>query len=200
MPVLGVTGGIATGKSSWTSAFLRHFPAELFDADECARHLLSADEGVLRELQSAFGQDIVTGGLGVDRARLRSAVFSEAGKRRQLESILHPRIRERWLARASVVSGAGEWLVVDIPLLFETNATPHFDRIVVVACSFEEQHRRLRDKRKLDEMTIEQILGAQLDLRVKMAQADHLIWNDSTAAVLEEQASLFAACLRQHHG
>lgn len=195
MPVLGVTGGIATGKSSFTRLFLRHFPAEFFDADQCAHDLLANDEAIRAAVVETFGAAICDAAGRPDRAKLRSLVFQDESNRRRLEKILHPAIRDRWTARAGNARGGG-WFVADIPLLFETQAEARFDRIVVVACSPATQRRRLAEQRGLSAGLAEKIIHAQLDLPTKINQAHHVIWNDSTLSCLERQARLLAAWLR----
>lgn len=212
MPVLGITGGIATGKSSFVRALRAVLPATLFDADATAHALLAEDEAVQRSVAEAFGSDILDANGVPDRLKLRALVFGEPGTRRsrlstehsalstpspreQLEAILHPVIRSRWLAQAAEWRQRSDWLFVDIPLLYETEAQREFDRIVVVACSPATQRARLREQRKLDSALMESIVGAQFDLGLKVARATHVVWNDSTPACLERQARLFAAFL-----
>ena len=200
MPVLGVTGGVATGKSSFTGRLLRHLPAELFDADQAAHDLLAADPAIRQAVVQTFGAAICDAGGNPDRARLRTLVFDDETKRHQLERILHPAIRARWIARAAELGRAGGWFVVDIPLLFETQAAASFDRIVVVACSPHTQRRRLADHRGLSAGLAEKIITSQLDLATKINQAHHVIWNDSTLDCLERQARLLAGWLGHARG
>lgn len=200
MPCIGITGGIATGKSSFAAAFLRHLPAEFFDADACAHELLAHDEPIREAVREAFGPDAFRPDGLPDRAFLARLVFSDTAKRTRLEEILHPVIRNRWQTQARTAAAGGGWFCVDIPLLYETGAETHFDRVVVVACSSALQRRRLLEERKLDPALAEQVVASQLDLRTKIAKADHLIWNDSTLSCLDRQASLLAGWLRKHHG
>ena len=190
MPVLGVTGGVATGKSSFTGLLLRHLPAELFDADQAAHDLLAHDSTIRQAVAETFGADACNATGNPDRAKLRTLVFDDEAKRRQLERILHPAIRARWSARAAETGRSGGWLVVDIPLLFETHAEAGFDRIIVVACPPHTQRRRLAEHRGLNAGLTEKIITAQLDLATKINHAHHVIWNDSTLACLERQARL----------
>ena len=197
MPVLGVTGGIATGKSSFTGLLLRHLPAELFDADQAAHELLAHDAAIRKAIVEAFGDAICDAEGNPDRTRLRALVFDDESKRRQLERILHPAIRARWTARAAQIALEGGWFVVDIPLLFETQAEASFHRIAVIACSPATQRRRLAEQRGLSAALAEKIITSQLDLATKINHAHHVIWNDSTLPCLERQARLLAACLRR---
>lgn len=200
MPVLGVTGGIATGKSTAVHALLRHLPAEVFDADRCAHQLLEGDDATIVAVRETFGADVFEADGRISRPSLRKLVFSDQAERKRLEEILHPAIRSRWVRVAEVHRESTAWAFVDIPLLFETSAETYFDRTVVVACSSETQHQRLREHRGLDDAMIEKIIGAQLPLGAKISKADHVIWNDSTVAALDGQAGLLARWLIEHYG
>ena len=200
MPVLGITGGIATGKSTFTRSLLRCIPAEVFDADACAKDLLENDPTVHEQVRDRFGPAVFNAAGQADRAALRSLIFADPTKRAELEGILHPSIRRRWTERAESIRQSRGWYLVDIPLLFETRAEPEFDRVVVVACSTATQRDRLRSARGLNETVATQIIEAQLDLELKIRKADHLIWNDAGPEILDDQARLFSSWLRQRYG
>jgi len=200
VPVLGITGGIAAGKSTFSAALCNCLPAELFDVDQCSRDLLANDADIRQAVLRAFGSPAFDPTGRPNRVWLREAVFAEPAKRRELEHILHPAIRTRWAARAAFAIGSDRWLCVDIPLLYETGAQEHFAAIAVVACPLTTQRARLVEHRHLSETIADQIIAAQLDLATKMTHADHLIWNDSTNTCLERQARLLARVLRQRHG
>lgn len=199
MPALGITGGVATGKSTFTAALRRHWPAEFFDADQCAHELLAQDDAVRAALRGAFGDAAFERSGAPNRDWLRQIVFADPAKRRELEHILHPVIRQRWVTRARQ-AGTDRWFCADIPLLFETGAQQHFDAVVVVACSPATQRARLHQHRHLSPALAEQIIAAQLDLATKISQADHLIWNDSTDTCLDRQARILASGLRERRG
>lgn len=200
MPVLGVTGGIATGKSSFVRALRSHLSFQLFDADRCAHELLAGDREVQAAIRDLFGPTVFLADGGVDRESLRELVFSGAENRRRLEQILHPAIRARWLSQAGAYRGNPGWFCADIPLLYETGAEEHFDRVVVVAAAEETQCRRLREARGLDDAMIKKMIGVQYGLGLKIKKADHVIWNDSTVSCLDGQARLFAGWLCKHYG
>lgn len=200
MPILGVTGGIATGKSSFTRLLLQLFSAELFDADHAAHDLLENDIAVRLEIADHFGRGVCDSSGKPDRHKLRAEVFANAGKLRQLEQILHPRIRSRWQELAVRKASDGGWLLVDIPLLFETHAEANFDCIIVVACTPATQRHRLLGGRALNPELAEKIISSQLGLGTKINQAHHVIWNDSTFPCLERQAGLLAAWLHHFRG
>jgi dephospho-CoA kinase len=175
---------------------------EFFDADQCAHELLAEDANVQQAVASAFGPTIFDREGKPQRARLREIVFADSTKRHTLEQILHPAIRARWARLAQEAAGHGRWFAADIPLLYETNAQGHFNAVVVVACSPATQRSRLLEKRHLAPETAEKIIAAQSDLAVKIAQADYLIWNDSTVAGLDRQARFLAETLQHYssHG
>jgi len=200
VPVIGITGGIATGKSLFLKALLKAAPSAHFDADTYVHMLLATDERVCAEISAAFGPAVLHRDGGVDRSRLRGLVFSDAGARRQLERIIHPRVREAWLSQAETCRADDAVFYADIPLLYETASESYFDRVVVVACSPQSQRERMRTQRELAPELIERMITAQLDLAVKVARADHLIWNDSTATAVDDQACCFAGWLRQRYG
>lgn len=200
MPILGVTGGVATGKSSFVRALRTAMDAELFDADACARELLTDDAAVRIQVRGHFGIQICPEEGPVDRRTLRTRVFRNQSDRLALENILHPRIRERWQSMAADVRSEGRRLIVDIPLLYETHAQQSFDRVIVVACSAPVQRERLLRIRMLDEASAAGMVAAQLDLFWKIEQSHHVVWNEFSLANLSRQAGLLAACLIQEYG
>jgi dephospho-CoA kinase len=200
VPVLGITGGIATGKSTAVECLLRHLPAERFDSDRCAHELLESDDAAISAVREAFGPAVFSAENRISRPRLRELVFGSDERRKSLEGILHPLIRGRWLALAGKFRGRNEWAFVDIPLLFETGAEAHLDRTLTIACSPAVQYRRLREDRGLTDALIEKIIGAQLPLDAKIKKADHVIWNDSTVSCLDRQAGLLARWLTHYYG
>lgn len=200
MPLIGITGGIATGKSTFTNSLAQLLPGEVFDADRTAHELLSGDSAVRLAVETSFGVGYFGSDGLPDRARLRELIFSNDLHRRRLEEILHPAIRARWIARAGLAVENGGWLYVDLPLLYETAAESQFDRVIVVACSPATQHRRLELERGLAAEIAVKIIAAQLDLDTKIKRADHLVWTDSTTESLDSQAELIAAWLRNRYG
>ena len=200
MPVLGITGGIATGKSTFTRALLEVLPAEVFDADLAARSLLESDAWVRESVAAAFGDEIYPADGAPDRIRLRELIYSDPANRTRLEQILHPAVRAGWIARGEAARRTGAWLLIDIPLLYETAAEVHLDRVIVVGCSPQTQRHRLRSDRALPLELAERIIAAQLDLPTKIKRADHLIWNDSRPDCLKAQAEILSNWLTRHYG
>ena len=171
---------------------------EIFDADRCGHELLAQNADVQRAVTAAFGALIFDADGKPDRARLREIVFADPVKRRTLEEILHPAIRARWAEMAKAAARGDHWFGADIPLLYETDAQGHFNAVVVVACSPATQRTRLLQLRHLPTETAEKIISTQFDLATKIAQADYLIWNDSSLSSLDRQARFLAGALQAH--
>lgn len=200
MPVIGITGGIASGKSVCTRLLASRITAKVFDADAVARELVENDAGIKQAIVDRFGPRILDAGGGVDRGRLREMVFGDPQRRKGLEEILHPVIRARWIAQAQTALEKGEWLLVEIPLLYETGAETECDGVVVVACPPATQRLRIMLQRGLPEEMAEQIIASQASLASKVTRADFVIWNDAPLARLEEQVELFAGYLGIRYG
>jgi len=204
MPAIGITGGVATGKSAFCDCLRQFFPnAKFFDADRAAHELADLAE-VKAQLASEFGPGIFAAqGAAVsspprelghlNRAALRAIVFADATKRRVLEQILHPRIRRQWSALAETHHHSPDFFFADIPLLYETDGEKLCDRVVVVACSREIQLARLMEKKAMGQEEAKQMIGAQMSLEEKMQRADHVVWNNGERSKLEDQARLLAA-------
>lgn len=200
MPALGITGSVATGKSTFVRQLQRCLTCTVFDADFVARELLENDPAVQNEVVEKFGAALLDKRDQIDRAKLRELVFRSEEQRKRLEEILHPRIRRLWSERATAARNSGEWFVVDIPLLFETGVESVFDVIAVVACSAATQRFRLVSERRLSIEMAERIVASQQSLTSKVARAGYVIWSDAPVKCLQEQAELFAGHLRQRYG
>lgn len=201
MPTIGITGGIGSGKSLFTRRLAAHLGgAPTIDADLISRELLASDPGARAAVRERFGPGVFTDAGAVNRDALREIVFADPAARRDLEGILHPRVRRTWLEwlEQGLRERPGRVLLVEIPLLYETGAELHFDRVVVVACRPETQECRLRETRGLPTEAARRIITSQLPAAEKIRRADHVAWNDSDdPAPLERQAELLAAYLSQ---
>ena len=177
MKVCGLTGGLGMGKST-AAQFLRERGAQVVDADELARQLVQPGQPALAEIQTAFGSDLIAPDGRLRRDELARIVFADAAAREKLEAILLPRIRERWLAQIETWRRVNRALtVVVIPLLFETRAESHFDKIICVACSPPAQRERLLARGWTPEQ-IRQRLAAQWPVDQKISRADFVVWTD----------------------
>jgi dephospho-CoA kinase len=196
LPVLGLTGGIASGKSTFATLFQRELRTDFFDSDRCVHDLLAGDSSTRDAVTAAFGSEVLSPAGWPDRSKLRERVFSSDTARRELEGILHPRVRAAWRARVAEARKTDAWQLVDIPLLYETDAQAELDRVIVVAAPHAAQIHRLVNERNLAPALAEQMIAAQLDTGSKIANADHVIWNDSTVPNLDGQTRLLVAWLK----
>jgi len=193
MPVIGITGGIATGKTTFCECLREVIPtATFFDADEAARDLAERDPEVRVLIGREFGAEIFSASGDLNRAQMRSIVFADAGKKRALEQILHPRIRRQWSREAQSRRNSADLFFADIPLLYETNGETLCDSVVVVACSPSLQLERLVTRTQLDQSAAEQMIRSQMPLQEKVRRADHVVWNNGGRDVLAAQAGLLA--------
>jgi dephospho-CoA kinase len=200
MPTIGITGGVATGKTTFRQSLLRGIDADFFDVDACARELLDSDELIRDQVLTTISPDAYTRSGHPNRPLIREIIYDDLAKKKTLEAILHPRIRERWAARAKDYSSRKHRLfVVDIPLLFETRAESLFDHVIVVASSVQTQIDRMISQRSLPDELARKILASQWSLHVKIRGATHVVWNDAGLDLLESQAALLAAYLRHKY-
>jgi dephospho-CoA kinase len=198
MAVIGITGGISTGKSSFCQCLREIVPAaKFFDADQEAHRLVDLDLEVKKEIRSEFGPGIFSDAGDLNRERLRAIVFGSASKRGALEQILHPRIRRQWSAEAETHRNSPDFFFADIPLLYETGGETLCDRVVVVACSYPTQLRWLMERMSLEPAAAEQMINSQMSLEEKIRRADHVVWNNGPRAPLAEQARLLVALWQQ---
>jgi len=195
--VIGITGGIATGKSAF-SAQLRRVArtAVMFDADVSAHQLTAADPEVQALIRERFGCEIYSASGDLNRGALRAIVFADPEKKRALEQILHPRIRRQWSLEAERRRNSTELFLADIPLLYETGGEALCDHVVVVACSARTQLQRLVARSSLTEFAAQEMISSQMPLNEKIARADHVIWNNGASSALAAQAEILARSWR----
>jgi len=191
--LLAVTGGIATGKSTFCRLLAGLHSFEIFDADRCVHELLARDEKVLAEVRRHFGPDVFTADGSVDRAKLLAAVSSCAKRRKTLEGILHPPVGKLWREAAALCRGTGRDFLADIPLLFETSGESGFDVTVSVAASEGVRESRLMARGSANLKTLADV---QMPLAEKCRRASHVVWNDGSVESLQRQAGLLLQAVR----
>jgi len=165
------------GKST-AAAFFQARGAKIVDTDQLAREFVQHGQPALDEIQSAFGKKVISPDGQLRRGELANIVFADPAAREKLEAILHPRIRESWLARVQNWRQENRPLaIVVIPLLFETQAESHFDKIICVACSENSRQERLL-ARGWTRNQIEGRITAQMSAADKIARAHFVIWTE----------------------
>src|SRR5438552_144387 len=193
MPAIGITGGISTGKSSFSDCLREILPgARFFNADEAAHAVVELPE-IKQKLRTEFGSRVFSRGGDLNRAKLRAIIFADATRKRALERILHPRIRRQWRAEAEKHRNSPDFFFVDIPLLYESGGETLCDRVVVVACSYKVQLSRLMERISIKASEAEQMINSQMPLEEKIRRGDHVAWNNSDRATLAEQAQFLVA-------
>jgi dephospho-CoA kinase len=179
MRVLGLTGGIGSGKSIVAQMFAR-LGAVVIDADQLAREVVEPGQPALQEIAATFGRDVLLPDGRLDRPKLAGIIFADAVERAKLDAITHPRIRTRIdeLIKARR-SGPGV-LIVDIPLLYENKRTSSVEKVIVVWVDPPTQLRRIRQRDGLSAEAARQRIAAQMPIEAKRARADHVIDNSGT--------------------
>lgn len=181
---IGLTGGIASGKSAVADFFARK-GVPIIDTDVIAREVVAPGEPALAEIAGEFGSDVLGPDGSLDRRKLRDVVFSDDKRRKTLERILHPRIREVTEERAAAAGGL--YQVVVVPLLAESPMKSAMDRILVVDCSEETQLARLRQRDAESEARARRMIDAQASRQERLAIADDVIDNDGSLEETERQ-------------
>jgi len=194
---VGLTGGIASGKSTVAKRFALR-GAFTIDADRIAHQAIEPDGPAHADVVKHFGDRILDTDGKIVRARLGAIVFADRRRLDELNAIVHPRVREesKRLIRACVDQGRHPMAVYDAALLIETGIYKEFDRLVVVACSRERQIERLRERDGMDVEQAESRIDAQAPLSEKVALADYVIETNGTVdQTLERADEVYAALL-----
>jgi len=185
---VALTGGIATGKSYCLQRFAA-LGASTIDADALAREAVAPGTRGLRAVVGRFGEGILGADGALDRLALGRLVFADNRERAALEAIIHPEVYRHirdWFANLPGATAVG---IADIPLVFETGHYHDFDQVVVVACTAEEQLRRLVARDHLPEADARARLSAQWPIAEKVKRAHHVIWTDGGYAETDRQVA-----------
>lgn len=184
MLVIGLTGGIASGKSTVADLF-RELGVPIVDADQVARELVRPGTEGLAAIVETFGASILGESGELDRRSLRRLIFSDGESRKRLEAILHPRIRAAM--RAAAISFVQQpYIIFVIPLLYETGQRGMIDRVLVVDCPEALQIERLVQRDRMSEDEARGILAAQATRSQRLAIADDVILNEGDLNRLKE--------------
>lgn len=178
MKWIGLTGGIACGKST-VSRLLSEHSIPVIDADEIAKEVVKPGSPGLKSVVQEFGPHLLLPDGSLDRRRLGQQVFGHPELLHRLEGILHPLIREETQRRRQVLEEMKEPLAIyDVPLLFETKSQDQFDGIIVVSCTKEQQKERLRRRQSWTEEEIEMRIASQIPMPFKEQRADFVLHNN----------------------
>lgn len=187
MKFIGLTGGIASGKST-VATMLRELGAKIINADDLARAIVQPGKEAWKEIVAAFGTEVLRPDRAIDREKLRTTIFQDAAARKRLDSITHPRIRALAQARAQELAANGAAIVIyEAPLLFENEVHLWLQPVILVACDDFLQRRRLKARDRLNETEIDQHIKAQMPLSEKRVLADFVIENNGDLEDLKKQ-------------
>ncbi len=178
--IIGLTGGIASGKSTISSLFHEHGVA-IIDADLISREVVQPNTPGLAQIADAFGDHLITPTGQLDRKRLGSIIFNDVQKREHLNAIIHPLVAARFLEDIQAHSRANQqWVIYDAALIVENNLQTGFEGLIVVSCDLEIQKERLMRRNQLSEIEANERIASQFPLQKKIEVANWIIDNSGT--------------------
>jgi dephospho-CoA kinase len=185
MFIIGMTGGIGSGKSEALKIF-ESLNIKVIDLDNIAKEITDSSHQAIQEIKLVFGDAIFDKDNRLDRKKLREIIFSEKDQKINLEKILHPKILEEVMKRLNVLSNES-YVVIDIPLLFETSHyTSLISRSLVIDCKVDDQIERVKKRDGIDTSVIHSIIEQQVGRNYRIERADDVVVNDGSIEKLEE--------------
>ncbi len=184
MLIIGLTGGIGSGKSVASDKF-KSLGITIVDADVASRTVVEPGKPALKEIQDHFGSGIITAEGKLDRNKLREIIATDAEERKWLESVLHPKIGEQITKEISESTSVYTLFVA--PLLLETNSQEMCSRVVVVDVPKDVQIQRTAKRDKVSSNQVEQMVAAQMKREKRLEKADDVLLNNGTIEDLEKQ-------------
>lgn len=185
MFIIGMTGGIGSGKSEALKIF-ESLNIKVIDLDNISKEITDTSNQAIQEIKLVFGDTIFDKDNRLDRKKLKEIIFSEKNQKINLEKILHPKILEEVMKRLNVLSHES-YVVIDIPLLFETNQyTSLISRSLVIDCKVNDQIERVKKRDGIDTSVIQSIIEQQVGRNYRIEKADDVIVNDGSIKKLEE--------------
>ncbi len=182
---IALTGGIGCGKTEACRIFQQDYNVPVIDTDEIARQLVQPGEETLQQITDAFGNSILLANGTLNRAALANEVFNNETKRRQLESILHPKIRDA--VEQQVQQLDANYVIVAIPLLIETDQQSDYDRVLVIDCEPSQQIARTLQRDERNAQQVQAIVDAQASREQRLQVADDIIDNSKDRQFLQQQ-------------
>ena len=186
--VIGVTGGIGSGKTTVCNLFHELFAIPVIDADIIAKDVVKKNQPALQAIVAEFGEDILTHSGELDRPKVKKLVFSHPAKRKILEKIVHPEVRNEMRLQISRVNKS--YCLLSVPLIAESTDKSIFDRILVVDCDEKIQMERVISRDRLANETVVAIMRAQASREDRLVIADDVIINNGPTSQLNEQVQL----------
>ena len=175
--VIGLTGGIASGKTTVANLFEQEFGIEIVDADVVARQVVEPGSAGLEQITQHFGPEVIEADGTLNRARLREIIFADPSQKEWLNNLLHPIIREQMLQQLETVQS--DYALLVIPLMVENNLQSLADKVVVVDVDPETQIQRTVERDQVDQQQAEAIVASQASREQRLAIADYVIKNNT---------------------
>jgi dephospho-CoA kinase len=185
--LVGLTGGIASGKST-VAEILKRQGAAIINADVLAREVVEPGHQAWTEIVNTFGIAVLQPDRTLDRQKLRAIIFDDAAARKKIESIIHPQVRALAEQRIREHAAAGYAVIVyEVPLLFEGNLQEWLRPVILVACDVDTQRNRLQSRDNLSAAQAQKHIDAQMSLEAKRRLADYVIENNGSLEDLKRQ-------------
>ena len=185
---IGLTGGIGSGKSTVADMF-SSLGVSIIDADLIAHQLTQSGNPCFNEIKQLLGGNFIDTNGELNRKKIAETIFSNPSQRTDLENILHPKIRQHML-QAIEESGPDHYIILTIPLLFESNLTDLVDRIIVVDADDDIRIQRIQQRDDRTEKQIKDIINSQIDRNHRLQQADDILYNNGELGALRDTVSL----------
>ena len=183
--IIGLTGGIATGKTTVSNYLAQHHNLPVLDADVYAKEAVSQDSSILKEIFARYGDSVKLADGNLNRSVLGDIIFTNSAERLWLENKIHPLVRDRFTLELKRLHNP--IVILSIPLLFEANLDHLVTEIWVVSCDYNTQLCRLQKRNNLTLQQAQSRINSQLPLTKKVAQADFVLENNSTLEDLYQQ-------------
>ncbi|MGM0508768.1 MAG: dephospho-CoA kinase [Fusobacteriota bacterium] len=178
--ILGLTGGIATGKSTVTKMIDENYDVKIIDVDMIAKNITQKYE-IIQKIKNDFGDRIINKKNGnINRKKLRKIVFSDEKKLQNLNNITHPAILDEVRNKIKKYKELKELIIVDMPLLFEVDFQSEVDKVLLVSCSKENQLKRLEKRDGISKKLAKNMIESQMSLEKKKKKSDYIINNNGT--------------------
>jgi dephospho-CoA kinase len=182
--IIGLTGGIATGKSTVANYLATAYSLPIFDADIYARDAVSVDSPILQAIAQRYGEQILLADNSLNRPKLGEIIFTNQAERSWVENLIHPYVRDRLIVETRLIASL---LVFVVPLLFEAQMTDLVTEIWVVSCSEQQQLARLMQRNNLTLEQAQARIKSQMPIAEKAARADIILDNNTTKDALLKQ-------------
>ncbi|MEH1872587.1 dephospho-CoA kinase [Nostoc sp.] len=186
--IIGLTGGIATGKTTVTNYLASTYKLAILDADIYAREAVSLGSPILGAIAQRYGEQILLPDSSLNRQKLGEIIFNRQDERNWIDNLIHPDVRDRF--EEAIALSSSQTLVLVVPLLFEAGMTDLVTEIWVVRCSQEQQLQRLIQRNHLNREQAQARINSQLSIEEKVVNADVVLDNSSTLEVLLKQVDV----------